>query len=119
MTQARTAPAAIALAAALCVAAAVPAGAEPGYGSSFARSLGKGNPPASGLGSAPGKPNRFNEPTGLPLGIDQPPVRYIAPSARVAFGYPSWNAYCRSKYRSYNALTGTYTGFDGKQHACR
>ena len=29
------------------------------------------------------------------------------------------NAYCAQKYRSYNPYTGTYTGYDGRQHYCR
>jgi len=33
--------------------------------------------------------------------------------------YGNRDAYCRAKYRSYNARTGTYTGYDGRQHYCR
>ncbi len=27
-------------------------------------------------------------------------------------------AYCSQRYRSFNAATGTYTGYDGRQHRC-
>lgn len=30
-----------------------------------------------------------------------------------------WDAYCYSKYRSYDARTGTYLGYDGYRHYCR
>lgn len=39
--------------------------------------------------------------------------RYYAPA------YGSRDAYCHRKYRSYNSYTGTYTGYDGRQHYCR
>ena len=33
--------------------------------------------------------------------------------------YGNRHAYCSQKYRSYNPRTGTYTGYDGRQHYCR
>ncbi|ESR24549.1 BA14K family protein [Lutibaculum baratangense] len=30
-----------------------------------------------------------------------------------------WDAYCYSKYRSYDARTGTYLGYDGYRHYCQ
>jgi hypothetical protein len=30
-----------------------------------------------------------------------------------------WYEYCSSKYRSFNANTGTYTGYDGLTHYCQ
>jgi Ni/Co efflux regulator RcnB len=30
----------------------------------------------------------------------------------------NYNAYCSSRYRSFNPRTGTYTGYDGLQHRC-
>ena len=30
----------------------------------------------------------------------------------------SWMQYCSSKYRSFNASTGTYRGYDGQDHFC-
>ena len=44
--------------------------------------------------------------------------RYVAPGYGYD-GYPSADAYCHAKYRSYNSYTKTYTGFDGKRHYCR
>lgn len=29
-----------------------------------------------------------------------------------------WFQYCESRYRSFNARTGTFTGYDGQQHFC-
>ena len=31
---------------------------------------------------------------------------------------PAWLSYCRSKFRSFNASSGTFLGFDGKRHFC-
>jgi len=31
---------------------------------------------------------------------------------------PAWLSYCRSKFRSFNASSGTYLGYDGKRHFC-
>ncbi|WP_455473814.1 BA14K family protein [Bartonella sp. B30(2025)] len=30
----------------------------------------------------------------------------------------SWLQYCKSKYRSFNEKTGTFKGYDGKEHFC-
>lgn len=43
------------------------------------------------------------------------PRYYAAPPS----GYVNRDSYCHSKYRSYNSRTGTYTGYDGRQHYCR
>lgn len=32
---------------------------------------------------------------------------------------PAWYRYCEGRYRSFNATTGTFTGYDGRQHFCR
>ena len=31
---------------------------------------------------------------------------------------PAWLSYCRSKFRSFNAKSGTFLGYDGKRHFC-
>ncbi|TDH34350.1 BA14K family protein [Pseudohoeflea suaedae] len=31
---------------------------------------------------------------------------------------PGWYRYCEDKYRSFNARTGTYRGYDGRDHFC-
>lgn len=58
--------------------------------------------------------------TGVIVGglLTQP--RYYAPAPRYyAPRAVNRDAYCHQKYRSYNSRTGTYTGYDGKQHYCR
>ena len=32
---------------------------------------------------------------------------------------PAWYSYCESRYRSFRPDTGTFTGYDGRQHFCR
>lgn len=52
---------------------------------------------------------------------DQP--RYVR-RAPVRVGYAmepwtrEWFRYCSDRYRSFNARTGTFTGYDGQQHFC-
>ena len=29
-----------------------------------------------------------------------------------------WRSYCKQRYQSFNSTTGTYAGYDGKQHFC-
>lgn len=43
-----------------------------------------------------------------------PSYYYSAP----AYAYNDANAYCASRFRSYNPVTHTYTGYDGLQHPC-
>lgn len=31
---------------------------------------------------------------------------------------PEWYRYCEGRYRTFNARTGTFTGYDGLQHFC-
>ncbi len=31
---------------------------------------------------------------------------------------PEWYSYCSNRYRSFNARSGTFTGYDGLQHFC-
>lgn len=44
----------------------------------------------------------------------------VAPSG--ASGYepwsPGWYRYCAQRYRSFNAATGTFRGYDGRDHFC-
>ncbi|TPF76561.1 BA14K family protein [Brucella gallinifaecis] len=54
-----------------------------------------------------------------------PPVYYPAPPARSAayrVGYEPWSRgwyqYCSNRYRSFNPSTGTYRGYDGRDHFC-
>jgi hypothetical protein len=34
-------------------------------------------------------------------------------------GSAEWNAYCSSKYKSFDPATGTFLGYDGKRHYCQ
>jgi hypothetical protein len=57
---------------------------------------------------------------GVLLGSALTAPRYYAPAPRYyAPAYGNRDAYCHQKYRSYNSRTGTYTGYDGRQHYCR
>lgn len=53
-----------------------------------------------------------------------PRVIYRQPGTRVISGggyepwSRSWYRYCSNKYRSFNASTGTYRGYDGRDHFC-
>lgn len=50
--------------------------------------------------------------------------RYYAPAPRpVRAGLRpwsrSWYEYCANRYRSFDARTGTFVGYDGRRHFCR
>lgn len=56
---------------------------------------------------------------------ERPPVRryYAQPQVVYADRYAEpwtrgWYDYCSSRYRTFNARTGTFTGNDGEQHFC-
>ena len=63
-----------------------------------------------GLLAAP----RYYEPH--PYYLEDYPPRYGGP---IAYGSPSWEAYCFSRYRSFDPVTGTYRGRDGRRHYCQ
>ena len=44
------------------------------------------------------------------------PGYYAAPGP---IGAPGWEAYCFSRYRSFDPISGTYLGYDGLRHYCR
>ncbi|GLS35592.1 hypothetical protein GCM10010869_11810 [Mesorhizobium tianshanense] len=53
------------------------------------------------------------------------PVRRYYAEPRVVYndGYAEpwtrgWYEYCSDRYRTFNARTGTFTGYDGEQHFC-
>ncbi len=43
----------------------------------------------------------------------------IASQPRYDYRDRDWDAYCFSKYKSYDPRTGTYLGYDGYRHPCR
>jgi hypothetical protein len=46
------------------------------------------------------------------------PPGYYGPIYR-HYGPADWEAYCFSRYRSFDPYTGTYLGYDGRRHPCR
>jgi hypothetical protein len=59
----------------------------------------------------------------------EPQPRYVVrprPVVRQYYSYaggvepwtPEWYSYCSDRYRSFNARSGTFTGYDGQQHFC-
>ena len=52
-----------------------------------------------------------------------PPGYYgpvYGPAYRPYYGRPAgWLAYCASRYRSFDPVSGTYMGYDGRRHYCR
>jgi hypothetical protein len=42
--------------------------------------------------------------------------RYVGP---VGYGAPGSEGYCFSRYRSFDPISGTYLGYDGRRHYCR
>lgn len=55
-----------------------------------------------------------------PVYVAPAPV-YVAPAPVVVYQAwtPAWHGHCRARYRSFNASTGYYTGYDGRHHFCR
>lgn len=53
-------------------------------------------------------------PSYYPYGYYAP--RYVGP---IGYGAPGWEAYCFSRYRSFDPISGTYLGYDGRRHFCR
>src|SRR6202171_605947 len=74
---------------------------------------------AAGLATGPiiggqlGAP-RYYEPN--PDYLDDYPPRYGGP---IGYGSPDWEAYCFSRYRSFDPISGTYQGRDGRRHYCQ
>ena len=50
-----------------------------------------------------------------PVVVQSPPV-VVAPA--IIPGTPQWYAYCAQRYRSFDARSGTYLGYDGYRHQC-
>ncbi len=84
----------------------------------------------SALASQPPPPPRYyyDDPIGYDDGYYERPA-YVVRRApvRVVREYDlggvepwsrEWYDYCSSRYRSFNARTGTFTGYDGQQHFC-
>ena len=50
-----------------------------------------------------------------------PAAVYVAPAPVYVYQpwTPGWYTYCGGKYRSFNASTGYFLGYDGQYHFCR
>ncbi len=67
--------------------------------------------------------------TGLIIGGLMAAPPYYGPYGPYPYYYPGyypprfvgsdWEAYCFSRYRSFDPVSGTYLGFDGRRHYCR
>jgi hypothetical protein len=59
-----------------------------------------------------------------PRYVRRVPVRTYRPRVAYSEGYAlepwtrEWFRYCSDRYRSFNARSGTFTGYDGQQHFC-
>lgn len=53
-----------------------------------------------------------------PRGYHQPRVIYAGDLGAPEPWTAEWRRYCEQRYRSFNAITGTYRGYDGKDHFC-
>ncbi|MET0600049.1 MAG: BA14K family protein [Mesorhizobium sp.] len=56
-----------------------------------------------------------------PVYVD-PPVRYYEQPVYVGRSLEPWSRgwyrYCQNRYRSFDPQSGTFTGYDGRQHFC-
>lgn len=57
---------------------------------------------------------RYSTPSQFP----NAPARTYTTNTSVAPWTQSWYQYCQNRYRSFNPTTGTYRGYDGKDHFC-
>jgi len=104
---------AIAAAALIGVAAlAVPAPAEAGHGNAWGAGL-----LGFGVGAIVGSALAPRE-----VYVEPPEPEYYGP-APVAYGPPPWTpewyTYCKQRYRSFNARTGYFVGYDGLPYFCQ
>jgi hypothetical protein len=53
-----------------------------------------------------------------PITYREPEVVYADSYASMEPWTPEWYQYCSDRYRSFNARSGTFTGYDGLKHFC-
>jgi hypothetical protein len=72
------------------------------------------------LGGALAQP-RYYRPAPVYVAPPPPVVYQPAPAyyAHPRPWTPQWYAYCDARYRSFNASTGYFLGYDGQYHFCR
>jgi hypothetical protein len=66
------------------------------------------------IGGLLAAPRYYDEP--YPYHYGYYPPRYVGP---IGYGAPGWEGYCFSRYRSFDPVSGTYLGRDGRRHYCR
>lgn len=78
----------------------------------------------SALASPP--PPRYTGPVYIDPPVDYyPPQPVYRPRPVVVQSYelrpwtPAWYDYCERRYRSFDARTGTFVGYDGREYFCR
>jgi hypothetical protein len=63
--------------------------------------------------------DRYGNPVSqAPKQYDQPEVITYQGSASLEPWTPGWREWCSNRYRSFNAQTGTFRGYDGLDHFC-
>jgi len=73
----------------------------------------------SALASQPPPPDYYvvrRSPTVRPAPVREYPV--VAYGGGIEPWTRDWYEYCSDRYRTFNARTGTFTGYDGQQHFC-
>ena len=54
-----------------------------------------------------------------PVVVYQPPVVVVQPRQGPVAWTPDWFDYCQATYKSFDARSGYYRGYDGQDHFCR
>ncbi len=52
-------------------------------------------------------------------GYYAPPYGPVYAAPAPVYGPEDWVAYCFSRYRSFDPVSGTYMGYDGRRHYCQ
>jgi hypothetical protein len=66
------------------------------------------------IGGLLAAPRYYYEPYPYPYGYYAP--QYVGP---IGYGPPGWEAYCFSRYRSFDPISGTYLSRNGRRYYCR
>lgn len=97
------------------------AAGRPGAGAAIGAGIG------AGAGLAANSPeyrrvynDAYDECMSRRVNYREPPRRgrYDFDGGRYEAGSPAWFEWCESRYRSFNPRTGTYRGYDGRDHYC-
>jgi len=103
----------------------LPGTAEAGYGGRGWGGPGYWGAGLIGLGVGVAIGSALAAPVYVDPYVDAPPPPPPGAYAPVAAGYgppawsPEWYDYCGQRYRSFNARTGYFMGYDGQPHFCQ